>query len=251
MLVIVAYWLLYGCSNFNLLSSFFRHLAGVSSSHYVFCQYVFCDNVVVVPPMSTTTVVRFDHTRYFTIPVSEEFIEYCSESALSFEVWGHRGNQITSPNSLEQNSTSTNSETNNNSVTDRWKEVTSQMKLWVEIQVSKSKILLKLRFKQEVKARRKKFVKWIAQELNENGEYVPVDVDYAQQCGTGGVYQLKQGLQRRMQISVETNATVGQLPIVCDEIDGVSLGAIGTCKSIFGWLMKMGMRIMTLDFGFR
>lgn len=108
-----------------------RHLAGVSSSHYVFCQYVFCDNVVVVPPVSSTTVVRFDHTRYFTIPVSEEFIDFCSESALSFEVWGHRGNQVTS-NSVENASTN---EANNNNVTDRWKEVTSQMKLWVEIQV--------------------------------------------------------------------------------------------------------------------
>lgn len=108
-----------------------RHLAGVSSSHYVFCQYVFCDSVVVVPPASTTSVVRFDHTRYFTIPVSEEFIDYCSESALSIEVWGHRGNHPV-VSSGENPSTT---ETNNNSVTDRWKEVTSQMKLWVEIQV--------------------------------------------------------------------------------------------------------------------
>jgi len=109
-----------------------RHLAGVSSSHSVFCQYVFCDNIVVVPPTSTTSVVRFDHTRYFTIPVSEEFIDYCSDSALSVEVWGHRGTQP-SANALE--STQTNGETNNNSVTDRWKEVTSQVKLWVEVQV--------------------------------------------------------------------------------------------------------------------
>lgn len=89
---------------------------------------------MVCPPVESTTVVRFDHTRYFTIPISEEFIDYCSESALSFEVWGHRGNQITS-HSLENNQSSTNNETNNNSVTDRWKDVTSQMKLWVEIQV--------------------------------------------------------------------------------------------------------------------
>ena len=46
------------------------------------------------------------------------------------------------------------------------------------------------------------------------------------QIGTGGTYQLRQGLQRRMLITVETSATVGQLPIVCDEIDQVSLGAI-------------------------
>ncbi|CAL8143854.1 unnamed protein product [Orchesella dallaii] len=175
-----------------------RHLAGVSSSHSVFCQYVFCDNIVVVPPTSTTSVVRFDHTRYFTIPVSEEFIDYCSDSALSVEVWGHRGTQP-SANALE--STQSNGETNNNSVTDRWKEVTSQVKLWVEIQ-----------------------------ELNENGEYVPVDVEYgavtSTHSGTGGVHLLRQGLQRRILIAVETSASVGQLPVVCEEIDQVSLGGI-------------------------
>lgn len=42
---------------------------------------------------------------------------------------------------------------------------------------------------------------------------------------------MRQGLQRRMLITVETSATVGQLPIVCDEIDQVSLGAI-TPRSI-------------------
>lgn len=113
-----------------------RHLAGVSSTHSVFCQYVFCDNVVVVPPTSTTSVIRFDHTRYFTIPLSDEFIDYCAESALSVEVWGHRGTQP-SGNAIES-AQQTNGETNNNSVTDRWKEVTSQVKLWVEIQVSNS-----------------------------------------------------------------------------------------------------------------
>jgi kinesin family protein 13 len=101
------------------------------------CRYVFCDNVVVVPPTSTTSVVRFDHTRYFTQQVSEEFIDYCSDSALSIEVWGHRGNHILQTQlSTDSSSSQSNSiETNNNSVTDRWKEVTSQMKLWVEIQV--------------------------------------------------------------------------------------------------------------------
>lgn len=177
-----------------------RHLAGVSSSHSVFCQYVFCDNIVVVPPTSTTSVIRFDHTRYFTIPVSDEFIDYCSESALSVEVWGHRGIQLESSGSSQQQSTgngAASGETNNNSVTDRWKEVTSQLKLWVEIQ-----------------------------ELNENGEYVPVEVEYAGGAGTGGVHLLRQGLQRRILITVETSASVGQLPVVCDEIDQVSLGAI-------------------------
>jgi len=44
--------------------------------------------------------------------------------------------------------------------------------------------------------------------------------------GTGGIHQLRQGLQRRILITVETGANAGQLPIVCEEIDQVSLGAI-------------------------
>jgi len=94
------------------------------------CRYVFCDNIVVVKPASTTSVIRFDNTRYFSIPVSEEFIDYCSDSALSIEVWGLRSvhpNDALAPSTGEAN--------NNSSITDRWKEVTSQLKLWAEIQV--------------------------------------------------------------------------------------------------------------------
>lgn len=85
----------------------------------------------MVPPATTTSVVRFDNTQYFTIPITEEFIEYAEESALSIEVWGHRGIS----NSCASDSAIVNTETNNNSITDRWKEVTSQIKLWTEIQV--------------------------------------------------------------------------------------------------------------------
>jgi len=59
---------------------------------------------------------------------------------------------------------------------------------------------------------------------------VPVEVEYgaaaSPHSGTGGVHILRQGLQRRILIAVETSATVGQLPVVCDEIDQVSLGGI-------------------------
>lgn len=32
----------------------------------------------------------FEHERDFSVNVSEEFLEYCQEDALSIEVWGHR-----------------------------------------------------------------------------------------------------------------------------------------------------------------
>lgn len=64
--------------------------------------------------------------------------------------------------------------------------------------------------------------------MNENGDYVAVEVENETDMlnGTGGVHQLRQGLQRRILITVETSSNAGQLPIVCDEIDQVSLGAI-------------------------
>jgi kinesin family protein 13 len=39
---------------------------------------------------SEVSVFHFDHSREFFVSVSEEFMEYCSEGALSIEVYGHR-----------------------------------------------------------------------------------------------------------------------------------------------------------------
>lgn len=57
-------------------------------------------DVVVVPPVMSNddedrrnqndVRIRFDHVKDFTIPVTEEFMDLCSEGALSIEVWGHR-----------------------------------------------------------------------------------------------------------------------------------------------------------------
>jgi len=57
---------------------------------------------------------------------------------------------------------------------------------------------------------------------------MPNALEEEESCGSGGIHVLRQGLQRRIRITVEaqTSASVGQLPIVCDEIDQVSLGAI-------------------------
>ncbi len=34
--------------------------------------------------------IRFDHVKDFTVQLTEEFMDLCSEGALSIEVWGHR-----------------------------------------------------------------------------------------------------------------------------------------------------------------
>ncbi len=86
-----------------------------SLSHFVFCQYMFWgdSDLTVVPPTVTSSgsfggngdflsgqtelaVFHFDHTREFYITVSEEFMEYCAEGALSIEVYGHRSAGIES-----------------------------------------------------------------------------------------------------------------------------------------------------------
>ena len=73
-----------------------------SLSHFVFCQYNMFSQTegVVVPTVMSNededrrnqndVRIRFDHVKDFTVPLTEEFIDLCSEGALSIEVWGHR-----------------------------------------------------------------------------------------------------------------------------------------------------------------
>ncbi|KOX74799.1 Kinesin-like protein KIF13A [Melipona quadrifasciata] len=132
----------------------------LSLSHFVFCQYMFCGHPdpIVVPAVDNSEqlnsncqtgqrdslVFKFNHTKDFTVPITEEFIEHCSEGALSIEVWGHRsaGFSRSKPGwEVEQQLAKA------RSLADRWSELTRKIELWVEIQ-----------------------------ELNEQGEYSPVDV---------------------------------------------------------------------------
>ena len=39
--------------------------------------------------------IRFDHVKDFTVPVTEELIDLCTDGALSIEVWGHRSQGFT------------------------------------------------------------------------------------------------------------------------------------------------------------
>jgi len=64
-------------------------------------------DLTVVPPSATSStfgnpvtdfstghtelaIFHFEHSREFYVTVSEEFMEYCAEGALSIEVYGHR-----------------------------------------------------------------------------------------------------------------------------------------------------------------
>lgn len=177
----------------------------LSLSHYVFCQYTFWNHPepIVVPtktdnfqlPVSKdSTVFKFDHVKDFVVPVTEEFLEHCTEGALSIEVWGNRSAGFSKHKpgwEVEQQLATA------RSLVDRWSELTRKIELWVEIQ-----------------------------ELNEQGEYAPVEVTTKNEAAAGGVYQLRQGQQRRIQVRVKPVQNSGTLPIICQEIVKIEVGGV-------------------------
>ncbi|XP_024867905.1 kinesin-like protein KIF13A isoform X1 [Temnothorax curvispinosus] len=183
----------------------------LSLSHFVFCQYMFWNHPepIVVPPMVNAELsnanciigqrdslaFKFDDTRDFTIPITEEFMEHVAEGALSIEVWGHRsaGFSRSKPGwEVEQQQLA-----KARSLADRWSELTRKIELWVEIQ-----------------------------ELNEQGEYSPVEAVVKQDTCTGGIYQLRQGQQRRIQVRVKPVQNSGTLPIICQSILNIAVGSV-------------------------
>ncbi|XP_011151391.2 kinesin-like protein KIF13A isoform X3 [Harpegnathos saltator] len=183
----------------------------LSLSHFVFCQYMFWGHSgpIVVPPVVNAELpnsncitgqrdslaFKFDHTKDFTVPITEEFIEHSAEGALSIEVWGHRsaGFSRSKPGwEVEQQQLA-----KARSLADRWSELTRKIELWVEIQ-----------------------------ELNEQGEYSPVEVAVKQDTCTGGIYQLRQGQQRRIQVRVKPVQNSGTLPIICQSILNIAVGSV-------------------------
>jgi kinesin family protein 13 len=82
------------------------------------------------------------------------------EDALSIEVWGHRndGYGSSSLSTIDLQSLQL-----NKSLHERWADVTRRLELCIEIR-----------------------------ELNDNGHYVPVEVQQLPDVLTGGVYQLRQ-----------------------------------------------------------
>src|SRR5699024_1101739 len=83
------------------------------------------------------------------------------------------------------------------SLADRWLELKRKLQLWVEIH-----------------------------ELNDHGEYAPVEVQPQPDIFTGGIYQLRQGQQRRIAVRVTPLADTGTLPIICDSIGWIAVGCV-------------------------
>uniref|UniRef100_A0AAR2KQT0 Kinesin motor domain-containing protein n=1 Tax=Pygocentrus nattereri TaxID=42514 RepID=A0AAR2KQT0_PYGNA len=174
-------------------------------SNFVFCQYTFWEQAepAVAPPMvspdkpSTRTTdaqftVLFNHCKDFVVQVTEEFLEFISDGALAIEVWGHRcagnGHSRWELDTLQAKT---------RTLRDRWSEVSRRIELWVSIQ-----------------------------ELNEQGVYSPVELHPSRDTSTGGVFQLRQGHSRRLQVCVKPAQQSGTLPLLVEAILSVSIGCV-------------------------
>ncbi|XP_055760221.1 kinesin-like protein KIF13A isoform X1 [Salvelinus fontinalis] len=175
-------------------------------SNFVFCQYTFWEGAepTVAPPMvspdTPTTprspdaqfTVRFDHCKEYVVHVTEEFLEFIADGALAIEVWGHRcagnGRSLWELDALLAKT---------RTLRDRWSEVSRRIELWVSIQ-----------------------------ELNEQGDYSDVEMQPGKDIGTGGVFQLRQGHSRRLQVCVKQVQDSGTLPLLVEAVLSVSIGCV-------------------------
>ncbi|XP_012659662.1 kinesin-like protein KIF13A [Otolemur garnettii] len=79
----------------------------------------------------------------------------------------------------------------------RWNEVTRRIEMWISIL-----------------------------ELNELGEYAAVELHQAKDVNTGGIFQLRQGHSRRVQVTVKPVQQSGTLPLMVEAILSVSIGCV-------------------------
>lgn len=195
-------------------------------SHFLFCQYKFFkdEEYTVVPSIEESRILqtkktaaldfRFEHERIVQVCVDEELLEYCEEGALSIEVYGHKAKGFYSAKEAFEQKRKAQVLADRYSIAhpdlcwicfdlnmkchhvqSRWSELVRKLELWVEIH-----------------------------EIDEDGRYIPVEIQQREDVGTGGIYQLRHGQQRRMVVKVQPIHNTGNLPIVCDSILAVEVG---------------------------
>ncbi|XP_047194050.1 kinesin-like protein KIF13B isoform X6 [Hippoglossus stenolepis] len=179
-----------------------RHL-----SNFVFCQYHFWgqeEPVFIAPevaPSSSSSAFRdpqctvvFDSAKELSVSVSDDLVEFLGEGAVAIEVYGHkqanhRRNLALWDLGVIQAKT--------RSLRERWSEVTRRLELWVQLM-----------------------------ELNEAGQFTAVEVLPAKDIRTGGIFQLKQGQSRRVQVEVRSVTDSGTMPLITASILSVSIGDV-------------------------
>uniref|UniRef100_A0A8C1K3F3 Kinesin family member 13Bb n=1 Tax=Cyprinus carpio TaxID=7962 RepID=A0A8C1K3F3_CYPCA len=193
-------------------------------SNFVFCQYHFWEQqepVFIAPEVGLTapssrepqSLVMFDNCKTLEVAVTEDFVEFVMEGAVAVEVYGHkqanpRRNLALWDLGVIQAKT--------RSLRERWSEVTRRLELWVQIL-----------------------------ELNDAGEFVPVEVQSAKDVCTGGIFQLKQGQSRRVQVGVRSVQDSGTIPLITESVLSVSIGNVEVhqmhrLKFFFVLFLKVG-----------
>ncbi|XP_058610876.1 kinesin-like protein KIF13B isoform X1 [Onychostoma macrolepis] len=174
-------------------------------SNFVFCQYHFWEQqelVFIAPEVGLTapssrepqSLVMFDNCKTLEVAVTEDFLDFLMEGAVAVEVYGHkqanpRRNLALWDLGVIQAKT--------RSLRERWSEVTRRLELWVQIL-----------------------------ELNDAGEFVPVEVQSAKDVCAGGIFQLKQGQSRRVQVEVRSVQDSGTMPLITESVLNVSIGNV-------------------------
>uniref|UniRef100_A0A3P9K6L1 Kinesin family member 13Bb n=1 Tax=Oryzias latipes TaxID=8090 RepID=A0A3P9K6L1_ORYLA len=180
-----------------------RHL-----SNFVFCQYHFWgqeEPVFTAPevtPSSSSSAtaaskdpqcnVVFDSE--FSLPVSEDLVEFLAEGSVAIGVYGHKQANYRRNLALWDLGVI---QAKTRSLRERWSEVTRHLELWVQLM-----------------------------ELTEAGEFTPVEVLPAGDVRTGGIFQLKQGQSRRIRVGLHSVPDSGTMPLITASILSVSVGDI-------------------------
>jgi hypothetical protein len=184
-----------------------------SLSNFVFCQYKFWNEIeerCVVPEADDENfkqnklslhsklsflngvTIKFNHSEEHIIK-RNDFIDFCTDSSLAIEVWGHHNITDIIP-TLEKDlfiSKYAN-------LIESWQQVRKSLKLWVDIV-----------------------------ELDKNGQWVSVNIKQNKKNHTGGVYQLKQGTSKRIRIRIEDKSIYRDLlPLYIEDFSAIEIGCV-------------------------
>ena len=171
--------------------------------NFVFCQYKFWDHPDTLLPGHDVNglpvgTARFEHKHIFDCEITEDFTHYVTNGSLAFEVWGHLSSGFEDRiNSRKQEKDKSKDSGIPHALVQRWSELMCTLQMWVEIR-----------------------------ELDDSGQYMPVEVHDRPDVASGGVYQLRQGQSRRLVVTVAPIEGFGSYPVVCERITGISIGSV-------------------------
>lgn len=171
--------------------------------NFVFCQYKFWNNPETLLPGHDVFglpvgTARFDNKHIFLCDITEPFTEYITTGSLAFEVWGHLSSGFEDRINSKKMEKEKNKDSNiPHALVQRWSELMCTLQMWVEIR-----------------------------ELDDSGQYMPVEVHERPDVSCGGVYQLRQGQSRRLVINVGSMEGFGAYPVVCERITSISIGSV-------------------------